>query len=152
MQAITSPKISWELDFEHKKLRKGNFSTKGKFYQQQLGKLKAGRYYWKASTTHNQKKYVKTGAFIVEDIDLEQLESAARHSTLLQLADQTDAKVFALQDYNRLIDRLEKNDDLVALRTESHQFDPLLDFLLLLLLLSALLVAEWFLRRYHGSY
>ena len=102
--------------------------------------------------THNQKKYVKTGAFIVEDIDLEQLESAARHSTLLQLADQTDAKVFALQDYNRLIDRLEKNDDLVALRTESHQFDPLLDFLLLLLLLSALLVAEWFLRRYHGSY
>ncbi|NDE04584.1 MAG: hypothetical protein EB003_08055 [Flavobacteriia bacterium] len=152
MQAITSPKISWELDFEHKKLRKGNFSTKGEFYQQQLGKLKAGRYYWKASTTHNQKKYVKTGAFIVEDIDLEQLESAARHSTLLQLADQTDAKVFALQDYNRLIDRLEKNDDLVALRTESHQFDPLLDFLLLLLLLSALLVAEWFLRRYNGSY
>jgi hypothetical protein len=40
----------------------------------------------------------------------------------------------------------------VALRTESHQFDPLLDFLLLLLLLSALLVAEWFLRRYNGSY
>ena len=152
MQAITSTKINWELDYEHKKMRKGTFTTKGAFYQQQLGRLKPGRYYWKASTVHNQKKYSKTGAFIVEDIDLEQLESAARHSTLLQLADQTDAKVFALQDYNRLIDRLEKNDDLVALRTESHQFDPLLDFLLLLLLLSALLVAEWFLRRYNGSY
>ncbi|MEY4287704.1 MAG: hypothetical protein RL511_1793 [Bacteroidota bacterium] len=152
MQAITSPKIAWELDYEHQKTRKGSFSTKGEFYQQQLGKLKAGRYYWKASTVHNQKKYVKTGAFIVEDIDLEQLESAARHSTLYQLANQTDAKVYPIKAYQQLLSRLEKNDDLVALRTETHQFDPLLDFILLFVLLSALLFAEWFLRRYHGSY
>jgi hypothetical protein len=152
LQSITSPKIAWELDYEHKKTRKGSFSTKGEFYQQQFGKLKAGRYYWRVSTVHNQKKYVKTGAFIVEDIDLEQLESAARHSTLYQLADQTAGKVYAIKDYKQLLSRLEKNEDLVALRTETHQFDPLLDFLLLFLLLSALLFAEWFLRRYHGSY
>ena len=152
MQAITSPKINWELDYEHKKTRKGSFATKGEFYQQQLGRLKAGRYYWKASTVHNQKKYTKTGAFIVEDIDLEQLESAARHSTLYQLAAQTDAKVYNIQDYNKLISRLEKSEDLVALRTETHQFDPLLDYIVLLLLLASLLLSEWFLRRYHGSY
>ncbi len=152
MQAISSPKISWELDYEHKKTRKGSFATKGAFYQQQLGRLKPGRYYWKASTVHNQKKYLKTGAFIVEDIDLEQLESAARHSTLYQLAAQTDAKVFDIKDYQKLISQLEKSEDLVALRTETHQFDPLLDYLLLFLLLSVLLIAEWFLRRYHGSY
>ena len=152
MQAITSPKINWELDYEHKKTRKGSFATKGAFYQQQLGRLKAGRYYWKASTVHNQKKYTKTGAFIVEDIDLEQLESAARHSTLYQLAAQTDAKVYNIQDYNKLISRLEKSEDLVALRTETHQFDPLLDYIVLFLLLASLLLSEWFLRRYHGSY
>jgi hypothetical protein len=152
MQAITSPKINWELDYEHKKMRKGSFSTKGAFYQQQLGKLKPGRYYWKASTLHNQKKYVKSGAFIVEDIDLEQLESAARHTTLYQLAAQTDAKVFDIEAYKKLIAQLEKSDNLVALRTETHQFDPLLDYILLFLVLSALLIAEWFLRRYHGSY
>jgi hypothetical protein len=152
MQAITSPKITWELDYEHQKTRKGSFSTKGEFYQQQLGKLKAGRYYWKANTVHNQKKYVKTGAFIVEDIDLEQLESAARHSTLYQLANQTNAKVYPIKAYKQLLSQLEKSDDLVALRTETHQFDPLLDFILLFLLLSTLLFAEWFLRRFHGSY
>jgi hypothetical protein len=101
---------------------------------------------------HNQKKYTKTGAFIVEDIDLEQLESAARHSTLYQLAAQTDAKVYNIQDYNKLISRLEKSEDLVALRTETHQFDPLLDYIVLFLLLASLLLSEWFLRRYHGSY
>ncbi|MEN9968938.1 MAG: hypothetical protein RIR94_1122 [Bacteroidota bacterium] len=152
MQAITSPKINWELDYEHKKTRKGSFATKGAFYQQQLGRLKPGRYYWKATTVHNQKKYAKTGAFIVEDIDLEQLESAARHSTLYQLAAQTEAQVFDIEDYKKLIAQLEKSEDMVALRTETHQFDPLLDYLLLFFLLTALLLAEWFLRRYHGSY
>ncbi len=152
LQAITSPKINWELDYEHKKIRKGTFATKGAFYQQQLGKLKPGRYYWKASTVHNQKKYVKTGAFIVEDINLEQLESSARHTTLYQLANQTDAKVLAIKDYNKLISLLDKKEDLVALRTETHQFDPLLDYLLLFFVLIGLLIAEWFLRRYHGSY
>jgi hypothetical protein len=152
LQAITSPQIDWELDYEHQKVRKGSFSTKGDFYQQQFGKLKPGRYYWKARTTHNQKKYIKTGAFIVEDINLEQLESTARHSTLLQLANQTDAKVIALKDYEQLISELDKNEDLVALRSETHQFDPLLDYLLLFFILIGLLVAEWFLRRYHGSY
>lgn len=152
LQAITTPTIKWELDYEHKKVRKGTFATKGSFYQQQLGKLKPGRYYWKAYTSHNQKKYTKSGAFIVEDIDLEHLESAARHTTLYQLANQTDAKVFNLKAYQQLIRELAKQDDLVALRSENHQFDPLLDFLLLFLLLGALLTAEWFLRRYHGSY
>ena len=152
LQAITSPKINWELDYEHKKIRKGTFATKGAFYQQQLGKLKPGRYYWKANTVHNQKKYVKTGAFIVEDINLEQLESSARHTTLYQLANQTDAKVLAIKDYNKLISLLDKKEDLVALRTETHQFDPLLDYLLLFFVLIGLLIAEWFLRRYHGSY
>lgn len=152
MQAITNPKINWELDYEHKKIRKGSFATKGVFYQQQLGRLKPGRYYWKAATIHNNKKYTKSGAFIVQDIDLEQLESAARHSTLYQLAAQTDAKVYNIQDYNKLITQLEKSEDLVALRTETHQFDPLLDYLLLFLLLASSLLSEWFLRRYHGSY
>jgi hypothetical protein len=101
---------------------------------------------------HNQKKYVKTGAFIVEDINLEQLESSARHTTLYQLANQTDAKVLAIKDYNKLISLLDKKEDLVALRTETHQFDPLLDYLLLFFVLIGLLIAEWFLRRYHGSY
>lgn len=152
LQAIITPKIFWELDYEHQKVRKGTFSTRGDFYQQQFGKLKPGRYYWKAYTTHDQKKYTKTGAFIVEDIDLEQLESAARHSTLYQLANQTDAKVVALKDYKQLIAMLDKKEDLVALRSETHQFDSLLDYLLLFLILSGLLVAEWFLRRYHGAY
>jgi hypothetical protein len=152
MQAITSTKNNWEFDYEHKEMRKGTFTTKGAFYQQQLGRLKPGRYYWKASTVHNQKKYSKTGAFIVEDIDLEQLESAARHNTLYQLAAQTDAKVYPIQDYNKLITQLEKSEELVALRTETHQFDPLLDYMLLFLLLATLLLSEWFLRRFHGSY
>jgi len=101
---------------------------------------------------HNQKKYLKTGAFIVEDIDLEQIESSARHNTLYQLATQTEAKVFNVKDYQQLIKELQKSDDLVAQRIETHHFNPLLDYLLLFLLLLTTLFGEWFLRRYHGTY
>ena len=152
LQPITTPVINWELKDAKNNLRKGTFSTKGSYYQQQLGLLKAGRYYWKVSTVVDQKKYTKSGAFIVEDIQLEQLESAARHSTLYQLANQSNGKVYALKSYQKLIAHLQNKKDLVALRTETHQFDPLLDLLTLLLILVGLLVTEWFLRRYHGSY
>lgn len=152
LQAITSPEIKWELKDERNKLRKGTFSTKGSYYQQQLGKLKAGRYYWKVYTSFNNKKFVKSGAFVVEDIELESLESAARHSTLYQLAAQNQGKVFPLKAYQRLINTLAKKNDLVDLRTESHHFDPLIDYQWLLLMILCLLSLEWFLRRYFGAY
>ena len=152
LQPITSPLVYWELKDANNKVRKGTFSIKGSYYQQQLGQLKAGRYYWRAYTSHNQKKYVKSGAFVVEDIQLEQLESAARHTTLYQLATQSNGKVYPLRAYDKLLQRIQQQKELVALRTETHQFDPLLDLLSLLLILVGLLVTEWFLRRYHGSY
>lgn len=152
LKPITSPVVYWELKDAQNKLRKGTFSKKGAYYQQQLGQLKAGRYYWRTYTTHNQKKYQKSGAFVVEDIQLEQLESAARHTTLYQLAEQSNGKVFPLRAYKKLIQSIQQQKELVALRSETHHFDPLLDLLSLLLILVGMLVTEWFLRRYHGSY
>ncbi|MFM6964433.1 MAG: hypothetical protein ACKOWM_02580, partial [Sphingomonadales bacterium] len=76
----------------------------------------------------------------------------ARHTTLNQLAEQSNGKVYPLGAYDKLLQRIQQQKELVALRTETHQFDPLLDLLSLLLILVGLLVTEWFLRRYHGSY
>ncbi len=88
----------------------------------------------------------------MEDIELESLESAARHSTLYQLAAQNQGKVFPLKAYQKLINTLAKKNDLVDLRTESHHFDPLIDYQWLLLMILSLLFLEWFLRRYFGAY
>ena len=96
--------------------------------------------------------YVKTGKLIVEAIQLEQQESAARHATLKQLASQSGGAVFALRDYQSLLKQLQTNEDLVAVRSEIHQFDELNDLIWICLVLISLLAIEWFLRRYHGTY
>ncbi|MFM6945591.1 MAG: hypothetical protein ACKOWW_00465 [Flavobacteriales bacterium] len=152
LQAITTPKISWELRNDKGQTRKGELQTKGAYYQYQLGKLAPGSYSWKVQTRFKDKIYTKTGKLIVESIQLEQQESAARHATLQQLANQSGAKVFPLKSYQKLIQELENTEDIVAVRTETHQFKDLNDYLLILFVLFGLLTTEWFLRRFNGAY
>jgi hypothetical protein len=152
LQAITTPQLKWELRDEKGKIRKGELQAKGSYYQYKIGQLKPGRYNWAVRTTVNGKTYVKTGKLIIEAIQLEQQESAARHATLKQLASQSGGAVFALQDYQSLLKQLQTNEDLVAVRSEIHQFDELNDLIWICLVLISLLAIEWFLRRYHGTY
>jgi hypothetical protein len=152
LQAITSPQMNWELRNEKGQLRKGELQTKGSYYQYNFGKLKPGRYSWSVKIKVNNKIYVKTGKLSVEFIDLEQQESAARHSTLKQLASQSGAKVYPLKAYQKLLKELEINGDIVAVRSETHQFNELNDYLLIFLILLGLLTTEWFLRRFNGAY
>jgi hypothetical protein len=152
LQAITTPQLKWELRDEKGKIRKGELQTKGSYYQYKIGQLKPGRYNWAVRTIVNGKTYVKTGKLIVEAIQLEQQESAARHATLKQLASQSGGAVFALRDYQSLLKQLQTNEDLVAVRSEIHQFDELNDLVGICLVLLSLLATEWFLRRYHGTY
>ena len=152
LQAITSPKIHWELRNEKGQIRKGELQVKGTYYQYNAGKLKPGSYTWKVQTKVNGKIYNKTGKLIVESVQLEQQESAARHATLQQLANQSGGKVYALKAYQKLIKDLEANEDIVAVRSETHQFNELNDYIFILILLFGLLTTEWFLRRFYGAY
>lgn len=152
LQAITSPQIHWELCNAKGLLRKGELQIKGAYYQYNLGKLKPGAYTWKVFTVVDKKTYTKTGKLIVESVQLEQQESAARHATLQQLASQSGAKVFPLKAYQKLLKELQANGDIVTVRSETHQFNELNDYLLICLVLLGLLTTEWFLRRFNGAY
>jgi hypothetical protein len=121
-------------------------------YKLNQGKLNPGKYSWKASTTFNGKKYVKSGEFIVEEIQLEKLESFANHGTLKQLSKQSNGTFHALSSYRTMLDELAKRNDIATVTYEDHTFDDLLDYLIAFAVLFLLLAGEWFLRRYFGSY
>jgi hypothetical protein len=152
MEPITSPKIDFTLISEKGKLYKSQFAVAGSVYKLNQGKLSAGKYTWKASTTYNGKKYTKTGAFIVEEIQLEKLESFANHATLKQLSKQSNGSFHSLASYRKMLDELSKRNDIATVTFEDHTFDDLLDYLWVFGLLFVLLAGEWFLRRYFGSY
>jgi hypothetical protein len=152
MEPITGPKIDFVLTSDKGKQYKSQFAIAGSVYKLNQGKLNPGKYSWKASTTFNGKKYVKTGEFIVEEIQLEKLESFANHGTLKQLSKQSNGSFHAFSSYRSMLDELAKRNDIATVTYEDHTFDDLLDYLIAFALLFLMLAGEWFLRRYFGSY
>ncbi|MFM6935439.1 MAG: hypothetical protein ACKOXP_08350 [Flavobacteriales bacterium] len=152
MEPITSPKIEFILLSDKGKMYKSQFAVAGSVYKLNQGKLNPGKYTWKASTTYNGKKQVKTGVFIVEEIQLEKLESFANHNNLKQLSKQSNGSFHVFSAYRKMLDELAKRNDIATVTYEDHTFDDFLDYTLIFFLLFSLLAAEWFLRRYFGSY
>jgi hypothetical protein len=152
MEPITGPKIDFILTSEQGKQYKSQFAVAGSVYKLNQGKLNPGKYNWKASTTFNGKKYTKSGVFIVEEIQLEKLESFANHGTLKQLSKQSNGSFHLFSSYRKMLDELAKRNDIATVTYEDHTFDDLIDYLWVFALLLTLLAGEWFLRRYYGSY
>ena len=152
LEPITKPKIELKLTDSNGKVFRSQFGANGNGYKLSLGKLKAGKYKWYAETKFNGKTYKKSGVFIVEDIELEKIETAANHGVLKQVAKQSNGKFYLLKDYQKLINDIEKRGDITTISFEETAFDKLIDYLIVVLLLIALLASEWFLRRFLGSY
>ncbi len=152
LEPITKPIIELKLTDSKGKIFRSQFGVNGNGYKLSLGKLKAGKYKWSAETKFNGKSYKKSGIFIVEDIELEKIETAANHGVLKQVAKQSNGKFYPLRDYQQLINDIEKRGDITVISFEETAFNKLIDYLAIILLLITLLVSEWFLRRYWGSY
>ena len=152
LEPITKPKIELKLTDSNGKVFRSQFGVNGSGYKLSLGKLKAGKYKWSAETIFNGKSYKKSGVFIVEDIELEKIETAANHGVLKQVSKQSNGKFYQLKDYQQLINDIEKRGDIATISFEETAFNKLIDYLVVILLLITLLTSEWFLRRYLGSY
>lgn len=152
LESITSPKINFELTDESGKKSNYQFAEKQNGYQLPLGILNAGKYSWAAKTDFNGKKYSKFGVFVVEDINIESIETRANHTLMRQLSANSNGKFYTLANYKKLILDIDKREDIVEMAYQEKTYDDLLDYILLLLLILALLSVEWFLRRRFGGY
>lgn len=152
LELITKPKISFVLTDESNRRSNFEFGVTGNFYTLPLGTLKPGKYTWSASTTYNGKKHVKTGIFVVEDIEIEALETSADHALLQQISANSNGKFYNLADYSKLLDDISKRQDIAEMSYEESAFNDLLDYIWILLLICVLLGAEWFLKRWNGAY
>ena len=116
-----------------------------------LGNLPGGVYRYRASTRVDNQTYTDNGEFVVQELQLEALNALANHDLLHQLGQKTGSRLYypnqlaqleqdiLKADYKNIIYANEKLEDLINLKWL---------FFVLLLLVSA----EWFLRKYHGSY
>jgi hypothetical protein len=152
MELITTPSVKFQLKNEKGIENKLEFGKTGNSYRLNLGKLKPGSYDWKASTSFSGNRFEKKGRFIVEDIVLESLDNQANHGLLKQVAKVTNGEFTTLDDVDRLLNKIDKREDLVSMSYAESNFNDLIDLKWLFALLFLMIGVEWLLRRWWGGY
>ncbi len=116
-----------------------------------IGGLKEGSYQYIATTTVNQKKESVSGQFLVTAQNIEPQNLVADFGLLRKLSQATGGKFYHQNEWSNVVSDFKKNEPKELIHSE-ESFNPLIHvrwfFFLLLLLISA----EWFLRKYLGSY
>ncbi|UKN01627.1 VWA domain-containing protein [Paracrocinitomix mangrovi] len=149
---INEPEVKFEYTNEAGKTFEPYFVRVGKHYQLDLGKLPQGIYEWKASTSFQGANYEKKGTFLVREVKIESLNNQADHRLLMNLAENSGGAFYIPSQLDELSSDIQNRDELVTVVYQERSFDDLIDYKWLLLLIVALLSAEWFLRKYNGAY
>jgi hypothetical protein len=111
-----------------------------------------GAYTYTAKTTIAGKAYVLSGEFMVKKVDIEYLETVANHRLLDNLSQQQGGKMIYPQDIEKLPGLLQAREDLKPIAYMQEEFKDLIQYKTLFFILLLCLSAEWFLRKYFGSY
>lgn len=152
MELITNPNIQFELIDFNKKKTVLEFSKNDNTYSLSLGKLRKGSYTWIATCKHDGKSYTKSGSFIVEQLDIEKIETKANHGLLEQLAKQSNGKFYKLDDFEKLMKHIQNRKDITTTSYAEKSFNNLIDYKWILFVIVLLLGFEWFIKRYNGLY
>lgn len=113
-----------------------------------LDGLAAGKYSFTVKELNSNSSY--SASFEVLDFDIEKQFVNPDLVRLRQLASQTQGAVLVPNQLDQLIKTLLENQDYKAIQKEVVSKTPVIDWIWLLVLIAALLAAEWFIRKYNG--
>ncbi|MGZ5282615.1 MAG: hypothetical protein ACXWEY_10105 [Bacteroidia bacterium] len=151
-EPVKNALISMKIRNEAGKNFEYSFQPRGNGYAVDAGFLPSGQYSFTAQTKIGEKPYSISGEFIVKKVELEYLETEANHSLLRSLAVQQGGKMIYPKDLAGLPELLEARDDIQPVAYMQTDFKDLIHFKWLFFIVFAMLAAEWFLRKYFGSY
>lgn len=150
-EPVNTPEVSLELRSDLKSsAQQYAFNRSGNGYSLPLGTLEPGQYAYTASTTLAGKRYTTSGNFIVEDINLEQVNHVADHALLNTIAQTTGAQMLYPDQLDQLPQLLAERDDLKSVVYAHTRYTELLNLPLIFILIVLLLAAEWALRKLKG--
>jgi len=113
--------------------------------------LDPGIYNYHAATTLAGKREVAEGSFSVEELALEDINLTANHQLLRNIANNSGGEFHMLEEYTEVLSQLDQLNPKPITRS-NQSLSPIIENPLWLILLITLLSAEWFTRKYHGSY
>ncbi|MBL6963073.1 MAG: hypothetical protein ISR55_04570 [Bacteroidetes bacterium] len=149
-EKLQGAKISLDLFHEGNEMN-FQFIETDDGYRANLGYLKAGKYAFRAATLSSGSKQQINGEFMVKKVELEFIRTLANHQLLYNIAEENNGEMIypdQLSDIENLIDQLDLKNR-TSFEIESRD---LIELKWLFFLIIALLTAEWFFRKFFGSY
>jgi len=130
--------------------RKEEFSMErsGTGYNLNAGIHAGGRYSYTARTSYNGKDLSVSGAFVVESIPLEQMETGADYTLLYNLAHAHNGAFIPTSGVAALYDSIRANSLIKPVIQTNTETVPLVERKWYFFIILLLAVAEWLLRKY----
>ena len=128
------------------------FGVERNNYKLDAGTFPSGIYRWKASAKTGMETFTEQGTFTILSSDLELEQTTANYRLLMTLSDLHNGQFFTASDMERLTETLQQRTDLKPVRISVTDYFSLVNLAWLLFVLLAMLFAEWFLRKFFGSY
>ena len=129
-----------------------HFVPKDNQYFLSLGKLAPGAYRYVAQANNGNKDYKEEGNFVVEDIQLELIQTTAQHQGLRQISQSTGGNFYTPSQLDKLTQDLSNQKNLVSVSYDESTREEWIDLWPLYVLLMALFASEWFIRKLFGGY
>ena len=151
-EKINEAEVKLDLISKDRKNYSYSLGKKDNYYELNIGTLPAGEYSYKASTTWNKKAHSAEGIFGVEAIDMESNNLLADHNLLRNMSDQSGGTSYNMSTITALEAQLQQDNTSKPIIYQHLDIKPLLNEKILFFIIALLLLVEWFLRRFWGSY
>jgi len=150
LELDNNPEVSFVVTNNQGKKFPYSFSRENRSYTLDLGQFSQGEYHWVANTKLGDQVYQKSGAFIVQDVDIESLNLTADISLLRSLSILHGGKTLSARNVDQVVDEIAKNPNIKPISFYSKSYTELSNSWFYLLLIFVIAISEWFIRKYNG--
>jgi len=128
------------------------FSRTANAYHLNAGVLPVDNYSFEAKARVGDKLYRENGEFTVSPLNIELVNTVADHNLLYQLAVKHDGKILTSDQMADFPEILKERKDIKTITYSEKRYLELVNVFWVLLIILAVLAAEWFIRKFNGSY
>lgn len=152
MELDNAPEVSFGVTDNQGKEFPFTFSRENRSYRLDIGLLPLGEYRWVAKTQLGENKYSKSGAFIVQNVNIEALNITADFTLLNSLSKYRGGKVIPARNVESIVSEIENNANIKPVSYYAKSYNELSNSWIYWVLLILIGVTEWFIRKYNGLF
>ena len=151
-ELINEPEVTLTITNSEGKKFPYTFNKTSNAYYLNAGSLPVDNYKYSARVQLGNKILTDNGEFTVSALNIEKTNTIADHNLLYNLALKRGGEMVYPDQLDDLLEIIKTREDIKTISYTQKRFTEILNIPLLLILILALLSAEWFIRKRAGGY